>query len=91
MRVFENHEKTAFLDKYNYNNISLLNECVDEVTAELEIKPEIMVFGKKRNQQRNVGFFSDESIGYEYSKKIIKSKTLRKIYCKICICINIIF
>ena len=31
---------------------------------------------KKRNQQRNVGFFSDESVGYEYSKKLMKSKQL---------------
>jgi len=76
IRVFENPEKTASLDKYAYNNKYLLNECAKEVQPQLELKPEIVVFGKKRNQQRNVGFFSDESVGYEYSKKLMKSKQL---------------
>ena len=43
----------------------------------LEIEPPIMVFGKMCHQRRDIGFFSDESIGYEYSNQIIKSQPLK--------------
>lgn len=40
---------------------------------ELNIKPEIFVYGRKCHQQRDVGFYSDESQGYTYSKTISRS------------------
>ena len=38
--------------------------------------PKIKVFGKVCKQNRNVGFFSDESMGYAYSGQIMKSQRL---------------
>jgi alkylated DNA repair dioxygenase AlkB len=39
-------------------------------------KPPIMVMGRKCRQQRNVGFFSDESEGYRYSGQIMAAQPL---------------
>lgn len=38
--------------------------------------PKVKVFGKDCKQNRNVGFFSDESKGYAYSGQIMKSQKL---------------
>lgn len=35
--------------------------------VELAAEPEVVVFGKKCRQRRNVGFFSDDVTGYRYS------------------------
>jgi len=43
----------------------------------LEHEPPIVVFGKQCNQKRNVGFFSNESDGYNYSKQTMKSQPLK--------------
>jgi alkylated DNA repair dioxygenase AlkB len=75
-RVFQNIERTAFLDKSIFINKELLKNCIKDVEPQLEEKPEIMIFGKICKQQRNVGFFSNESIGYKYSKKMMDSKPL---------------
>lgn len=71
-RVFE--EGASFLDKGIFPDADLLTQCIADM--ELEEKPELMIFGKACKQQRNVGFFSDESIGYEYSRKLMPSKPL---------------
>jgi alkylated DNA repair dioxygenase AlkB len=42
----------------------------------LEERPEIIVYDKVCKQQRYVGFFSDESIGYKYSNRIMASQSL---------------
>lgn len=44
-----------------------------EVDPLLIERPEIVVFGKPCRQNRNVGFFSDESIGYSYSGRVAAS------------------
>ena len=75
-RVFENKEGTAFLDKYAFPNCELLKQCVLEVDPLLEERPEIIVFDKICKQQRWVGFFSDESVGYKYSNKLMASRPL---------------
>ena len=84
-RVFQNIEGTAFLDKGNFINKELLEKCIIDIDPQLEERPEIIIFGKKCKQQRNVGFFSNESIGYKYSKKMMDSKHLPKIYERIII------
>ena len=57
---------------------SLVDSCVDVVSKKdiLIHKPKIIIFGKEAFQQRSVGFFSDESIGYKYSGQIAKSQPL---------------
>jgi alkylated DNA repair dioxygenase AlkB len=75
-RVFQNVNGTAFLDKGLFINKELLEQCVSYVEPQLEERPEIIIYGKPCKQHRNVGFFSDESIGYKYSKKLMASKPL---------------
>ena len=75
-RVFQNIDDTAFLDKGSFINKELLEKCIIDIEPHLEIKPEIIIFGKKCKQQRNIGFFSDKSKGYKYSNKMMESKPL---------------
>ena len=87
-RVFQNIEGTAFLDKGNFINKELLEKCIIDI--ELEERPEIIIFGKKCKQQRNVGFFSNESIGYSYSKKMMESKPLSQSMSELLLVTNMI-
>ena len=75
-RVFQNIDGTAFLDKGSFINKELLEKCIIDIEPQLELKPEIIIFGKKCKQQRNIGFFSDKSKGYKYSNKMMESKPL---------------
>ena len=74
--VFKNDEGTAFLAKGVFDNEELLEKCFNEVTNQLEERPEIIVFDKPCKQQRFVGFFSDSSAGYNYSGKTQASKPM---------------
>jgi alkylated DNA repair dioxygenase AlkB len=47
--------------------VELLAECEHRVLPLLQIKPPVVVYGRACRQQRNVGFFSDDSVGYSYS------------------------
>jgi alkylated DNA repair dioxygenase AlkB len=87
-RVFQNANGTAFLDKGIFTNKELLEQCISYVEPQLEERPEIIIYGKICKQHRNVGFFSDESIGYKYSKKLMKSKPLSKDLSNLLITIN---
>ena len=78
IRVFQNPEQSAFLSRGNFVDTTLIDECIAYVIPLLEEKPEIVVFGKKCRQNRNVGFFSDQSIGYKYSNNFMKSKPLQE-------------
>jgi hypothetical protein len=42
----------------------LLLECIEEIEDKLDVKPKIIVFGRPATQHRNIGFFSNDSIGY---------------------------
>jgi alkylated DNA repair dioxygenase AlkB len=77
IRVFEKDKgSTAFLDKGSFPKYKLLEQCVFEVDPLLEERPEIYVYNKMCKQQRYIGFFSDESVGYKYSNKLMASKPL---------------
>jgi alkylated DNA repair dioxygenase AlkB len=75
-RIFENEEKTAFLDKGLFENAQIIERCITEFDPLLEERPEIILFGKPCKQQRNVGFFSNDSIGYNYSRRLMESNPL---------------
>ena len=77
-RVFQNIDNTAFLDKGSFINKELLEKCIIDIEPQLELKLEIVIFGKICKQQRNIGFFSDKSKGYKYSNKMMESKPLTK-------------
>jgi alkylated DNA repair dioxygenase AlkB len=59
-----------------FDDIDLVLNCVNDIETELEIRPFIKLYGKNVHQNRNVGFFSDISIGYKYSNKMMTSKPL---------------
>jgi alkylated DNA repair dioxygenase AlkB len=61
------------LDKNIYDLIPII---IDEIHGSLVINPEIKIFGKIAKQRRSVGFFSDESVGYKYSGKIMPAQIL---------------
>ena len=87
-RVFQNVNGTVFLDKGIFVDTELLEQCISYVEPQLEERPEIIIYGKICKQHRNVGFFSDESIGYKYSKKLMKSKPLSKDVVDLLVTIN---
>ena len=55
---------------------NLIQHAVEEIKPLLEKKPRVFVYGQWRHQQRNVGFFSDESYGYFYSNQCARSQAL---------------
>jgi len=69
--------KKSFLNVYSCEEYSdIIQKCISEVKDELLVKPPIQLYGKTVYQQRNIGFFSNESIGYHYSNQLLKSKPL---------------
>ena len=78
-RLFENTEGTAYLDKGVFtNDDKLLENCISDVEPLLIERPEFILFGKVCRQQRFVGFFSNISDGYKYSRKSMESNPLSK-------------
>ena len=68
--------KNVFLDKSIFPNLELLKQCVSILETQLEEIPTISVFDKICKQNRDVGFFSNDSKGYLYSKKLMESNPL---------------
>ena len=66
----------SFLTQQPLNNITLVGECVEEIKEKLLTKPPIKIRGKEMNQRRDIGFFSNESIGYQYSGQMAASQPL---------------
>lgn len=64
------------LDKWRFHDMPLLEACCEEVRSRLIIRPQIRVYGKICHQNRNIGFFSDDSIGYRYSGQLARSQPL---------------
>ena len=52
-------------------------EDLHKLNTVLEVEPPIRTPRGMGRQRRDIGFFSDESIGYEYSYQIIKSQPLK--------------
>ena len=78
-----NHQEYTNLRLYNEIGIheriiGLIQKCIEEVKDELLVKPPIQLYGKIVHQQRDIGFFSDKSIGYYYSGQLAKAKPLQK-------------
>lgn len=67
---------------------NLIQICVEVVDSELDINPEIMVYGKVCHQHRSIGFYSDTSKGYNYSSTITPSKKMHPCLRELLIYIN---
>lgn len=66
----------SYLGKVDADIDDLLLECIGEIDGQLLVNPPITVFGKPATQHRNIGFFSNTSIGYYYSGQLAASKPL---------------
>ena len=66
----------SFLKTIQYNNSNLLQICVTETEPLLIVNPAVKVFNKICHQNRSVGFFSNQSVGYQYSGQIMNSQPL---------------
>ena len=68
----------SFLNIYTgeeYADLILL--CIKEIKDELESDKPLQMYGKTVYQQRDIGFFSNDSIGYYYSGQLERSKPLK--------------
>lgn len=66
----------SWLDMWTFDDPDLISSCVSDVVPLLDERPIIRVYGRECHQNRNVGFFSDDSVGYHYSRQLAKSKAL---------------
>jgi alkylated DNA repair dioxygenase AlkB len=77
IQTMEIQSKDSYLKLFNFDNKELLKKCVIDITNLLdEYPPPIKIYGKTCHQCRCVGFFSDDSIGYQYSKQLSLSKPM---------------
>ena len=81
----------SWLSSFIFNDLNLLKQCIDEVSKKLIIRPTIKIFGKIVYQNRNVAFFSNESIGYKYSNKLMESQPLTTNLIDLLDTINVMF
>lgn len=68
---------TSFLTmQYSQDLSNLLPQCIEEIQGKLMKCPDIVMYGKVAQQHRNIGFFSDISMGYRYSGQIAPPQPL---------------
>lgn len=72
--VIQTEKSSLKLIKHNYKE--LIEKIIEEIQGKLKVKPEIIVYGKVCNQNRNIAFYSNDSIGYHYSNRLLRSKPL---------------
>ena len=58
--IFEDVDANA--EENSSENKLIIEKCVKEIQDKLIKNPEVIVFGKRGIQHREIGFFSDESI-----------------------------
>lgn len=86
--VLKTDKSQLILHKLNNEIIELVKECILLCNNELQINPEIIVYGKTCYQHRSIGFYSNESIGYKYSNKLMPSLPLHSCLAKLLDYIN---
>jgi alkylated DNA repair dioxygenase AlkB len=69
-------EDDSFVLVDNFPEQQILEDCVNDVSESLNEYPEIKIYGKVCKQRRCVGFFSDVSVGYQYSNQRADSKPM---------------
>jgi alkylated DNA repair dioxygenase AlkB len=75
---FQTSKSALVLYDINPHIMEVIRNCVATIDDELEVQPEILIFGKVARQRRNVGFYSDTSIGYRYSNRVMASKRMHQ-------------
>lgn len=72
-------DRDLFLASYDIKPLhQIIDLCKDYILKnKLLIKnPPIFIFGKKALQRRSIAFFSESSIGYRYSRQLMKSQPM---------------
>tara|TARA_B110000495_G_C22863996_1_gene503803 strand:- start:4 stop:582 length:579 start_codon:yes stop_codon:yes gene_type:complete len=65
------------LTSYDYSeHLELIDNCIEDVKYTLTEYPDFQIYGKKAIQHRCIAFYSNDSEGYTYSRKLEKSKKL---------------
>lgn len=72
----ETEKSKLILHQLPTDILDTIKMAIEESKDKLNKTPKIFVFGKECKQHRNVGFFSNESIGYKYSGRLASSKEL---------------
>jgi alkylated DNA repair dioxygenase AlkB len=71
-----NTEYSSLLTHDYTEYTGLIDKCVEDVKYSLTEYPEFKIYGKKAIQHRCISFYSNESKGYTYSRKLEPSKKL---------------
>jgi alkylated DNA repair dioxygenase AlkB len=66
----------SYLSAYTIDIDNLLVDCINSIEGTLIENPHIYIYGKKAIQHRSIGFYSNTSIGYYYSRQLARSQTL---------------
>jgi len=77
MEVIKTEQSALVLYELDADKLELLKTCCETIDSLLDLKPEIIIYGKVCHQQRSVGFFSDESSGYNYSTSKTSAKKMK--------------
>lgn len=89
MSILLKNEKSSLIGYKMGNNLKkLIEKAIPEFEDSLRVRPEMKIYGRTVHENRNIGFFSNESIGYSYSGKIENSIPLNKYLIKILESIN---
>ena len=86
--ILETENSALILHELEEDICNLIKICVEVVDSELDLNPEIMVYGKVCHQHRSIGFYSDTSKGYNYSSAITPSKKMHPCLRELLIYIN---
>jgi alkylated DNA repair dioxygenase AlkB len=86
--ILQSENSALILHDLEQEICNLIEECVQTVDLELDVNPEIILFGKTCHQHRSVGFYSDTSKGYNYSSTITPSKKMHPCLRELLIYIN---
>jgi|LauGreDrversion4_2_1035121.scaffolds.fasta_scaffold358499_1 alkylated DNA repair dioxygenase AlkB len=65
--LIQSEKSTLVVHNLDEEDIQLCEDCVREEFTDLAYDSDIKVWGKMCKQRRGVGFYSDESVGYNYS------------------------
>lgn len=74
MNLIETEKSSLYYD--NYNDFNLLNDCINDISSSLLEYPKTIIYNKPATFHRCIGFFSDESMGYNYTRQIQKALPL---------------
>jgi alkylated DNA repair dioxygenase AlkB len=81
----------SWLSVRDFENHQLLKECIGYVNDKLIANPTFKAFGRTCTMRRSIGFFSDESKGYTYSREEVKSQRLGKSLSELLTTVNNIY